>query len=57
MTWASCVACVPVSDLRPSPTDDEGGPGDTPASAHFLEHEQERRVALAALSGSGKDAE
>jgi error-prone DNA polymerase len=27
---------APVSDLRPGPSDDEGGPGDTPASAEFL---------------------
>ena len=40
---------APVSDLRAGPTDDEGGPGDTPASAHFLRHEAERREALASL--------
>jgi error-prone DNA polymerase len=50
---------APVSDLRAGPADDEGGPGDTPASARFLRHEPERRAALVALgrsphmSGSG----
>ena len=34
------------SGRRPGPTDDEGGPGDTPASEHFLRHESERRLAL-----------
>jgi len=40
------------ADLRPGPTDDEGGPGDTPASEHFLRHESERRLALASLGGN-----
>jgi len=40
---------LPAADLRPGPTDDEGGPGDTPASEHFLRHESERRLALASL--------
>src|SRR5262245_45059082 len=40
---------APVTDLRPGPTDDEGGPGDTPASAHFLRHEAERQASVAAL--------
>ena len=40
---------APVSDLRPGPTDDQGGPGDSPASEHFLRHEPERRLALASL--------
>ena len=40
---------APVSDLRAGPTDDEGGPGDTPASAHFLRHEAERQASMAAL--------
>ncbi|MEA2026490.1 MAG: PHP domain-containing protein, partial [Chloroflexota bacterium] len=44
---------TPTSDLRPGPTDDEGGPGDTPASEHFLRHESERRLALASL-GQGE---
>ncbi len=53
---------VPTADLRPGPTDDEGGPGDTPASEHFLRHESERRLALASLQeggpkGVGADAE
>jgi len=46
---------APVSDLRPSPTDDEGGPGDTAASATFLRHELERRLALAGLSAARDD--
>ncbi|HSM33520.1 MAG TPA: PHP domain-containing protein [Anaerolineae bacterium] len=40
---------TPATDLRPGPTDDEGGPGDTPASEHFLRHESARRLALASL--------
>ena len=49
---------TPTSDLRPGPADDEGGPGDTPASEQFLRHESERRLALASLSGSdGTDEE
>jgi error-prone DNA polymerase len=49
---------APVADIRPGPTDDEGGPGDTPASEHFLRHESERRLALASLrpgDGHGTD--
>ena len=34
---------APVADLRPGPTDDEGGPGDTPAS--------ERRILATSLGG------
>ena len=46
---------LPTADLRPSPTDDEGGPGDTPASEHYLRHESERRLALASLrAGEGE---
>lgn len=41
---------VPVSDLRPGPSDDEGGPGDTPVSAHVLRYGSERRAALATLA-------
>jgi error-prone DNA polymerase len=41
---------APATDLRPGPTDDEGGPGDTPASEHFLRHESTRRLALASLA-------
>jgi len=37
---------APVSDLRPGPADDEGGPGDTPASAQHL-----RRVLATSLGG------
>ncbi len=49
---------APISDLRPGPTDDEGGPGDTPASEHFLRHGPERRLALASLGqGSDEDAQ
>ena len=48
---------VPVSDLRPGPNDDEGGPGDTPASEHFLRHESERRLALASLGQTTAAAE
>ena len=40
---------APVTEARPGPTDDEGGPGDTPASERFLRHEAERRLALASL--------
>jgi error-prone DNA polymerase len=47
---------APVADIRPGPTDDEGGPGDTPASEHFLRHESERRLALASL-GQGTDGQ
>jgi error-prone DNA polymerase len=43
---------APVSDLRPAPTDDEGGPGDTPASARFLRQGSERRAALAVLTSA-----
>jgi error-prone DNA polymerase len=50
------VAPTPTSDLRPAPTDDEGGPGDTPASEHFLRHESKRRLALASL-GQGTTAD
>ncbi len=42
---------APVSDLHPGSSDDEGGPGDTPASERFLRHEPERRAALATLDG------
>jgi error-prone DNA polymerase len=42
---------LPTADLRPGPTDDEGGPGDTPASEHYLRHESERRLALASFRG------
>ncbi|HKZ90835.1 MAG TPA: PHP domain-containing protein, partial [Candidatus Limnocylindrales bacterium] len=42
---------APVADLRPGPADDEGGPGDTPASARFLRHELERRVLATSLGG------
>jgi error-prone DNA polymerase len=45
---------APVADLRSGPTDDEGGPGDTPASEHYLRHESERRLALASLQGQDK---
>ncbi|MEX1334165.1 MAG: PHP domain-containing protein [Candidatus Limnocylindrales bacterium] len=45
---------LPSADLRPGPNDDEGGPGDTPASEHYLRHESERRLALASLR-SGQD--
>jgi error-prone DNA polymerase len=49
---------APATDLRPGPTDDEGGPGDTPASEHFLHHESARRLALASLAqGSVATAE
>ncbi len=48
---------VPVADLRPGPTDDEGGPGDTPASEHFLRHESQRRLALASLQDRGGDGD
>ncbi|MFO7533973.1 MAG: PHP domain-containing protein [Candidatus Limnocylindrales bacterium] len=44
---------TPATDLRPGPTDDEGGPGDTPASEHFLRHESARRLALASLAQGG----
>ena len=40
---------APVSDLRAGPTDDEGGPGDTPVSALLLRHEAERQASMAAL--------
>jgi error-prone DNA polymerase len=46
---------TPVSDIRPGPSDDEGGPGDTPASEHVLRHESQRRLALASL-GQGTEA-
>jgi error-prone DNA polymerase len=39
----------PMGELR-APGDDEGGPGDTPASARFMAREQERRAALASMS-------
>ena len=45
-----------VTDVRPGPTDDEGGPGDTPASEHFLRHESARRLALASLAGPDQEA-
>ena len=49
---------LPTADLRPGPTDDEGGPGDTPASEHYLRHESERRLALASLqAGEGEGGE
>ena len=49
---------MPAADLRPGPTDDEGGPGDTPASEHFLRHESERRLALASLQdGENEEGE
>ena len=38
------------AEVRPGPTDDEGGPGDTPASARFLRQAPERRAALADLA-------
>jgi error-prone DNA polymerase len=38
---------APVADLRPGPADDEGGPGDTPASARFLE----RRILATSMGG------
>jgi error-prone DNA polymerase len=41
---------APTTDLRPGPTDDEGGPGDTPASERFLRHQSARRLALASLA-------
>jgi len=41
---------APVTELRPAPSDDEGGPGDTSASAHFLANEQERRAAIVELT-------
>ncbi len=47
---------IPTADLRPGPTDDEGGPGDTPVSEHYLRHESERRLALASLQ-AGDDGE
>jgi error-prone DNA polymerase len=39
---------VPLADVRPGPTDDEGGPGDTPAS--------ERRILANSLGGIELDA-
>ena len=42
------------ADLRPGPTDDEGGPGDTPASEHFLRHESERRLAAGLAGARGR---
>jgi error-prone DNA polymerase len=42
----------PMGELR-SPTDDEGGPGDTPASARFMAREAERREALTSMSAPG----
>jgi error-prone DNA polymerase len=38
---------APVADLRPGPADDEGGPGDTPAAARFLE----RRILATSMGG------
>ena len=46
----------PTADLRAGPIDDEGGPGDTPASEHYLRHESARRLALASLRGGGPDS-
>ncbi len=46
---------LPTADLRPSLSDDEGGPGDTPASEHYLRHESERRLALASLAPGRAD--
>ncbi len=47
---------APVPEIRPGPTDDEGGPGDTPASERFLRHEAERRLALASLDQGAEGA-
>jgi error-prone DNA polymerase len=41
----------PLPGPGPGPGDDEGGPGDTPASERFLRRAPERRAALAALAG------
>src|SRR5690606_8324735 len=43
-------ALAPVAELRPGPSDDKGGPGDSAASAHFLATEHERRAAIVELT-------
>ncbi|MFN8619294.1 MAG: PHP domain-containing protein [Chloroflexota bacterium] len=43
-------ALAPVAELRPGPSDDKGGPGDSAASAHFLATERERRAAIVELT-------
>jgi error-prone DNA polymerase len=44
-----------MGELR-APADDEGGPGDTPASARYMAHEAERRAALAGMTVPGTHA-
>ncbi len=45
-------ALAPRTELRPGPSDDEGGPGDSPASVRWLRAESERRAEIAGMSGS-----
>ena len=43
---------APWTELRPGPSDDKGGPGDSPVSVRWLRAEAERRATMASLAGS-----
>jgi DNA polymerase III alpha subunit len=50
---------APVTELRPGPSDDKGGPGDSVASVRWLRKEDERRALMASLTvlpGGREDA-